>query len=186
MKLEYVLIRGILPSLMLAATSVTPVSSVHAGNEQRESRRTNSTGDKAMKSTKERIADAYKRAMASRPKVGGYPYLAEALRQAGVARYVYTLPSGQCIFHARDGKVATQSDVVPSGMLDVPSFNRDAFIKVLRKSQNGDMSFPEFLKGSWENGVVHYEADLIARKVTYYGADGESYVEDYPEVALQQ
>jgi uncharacterized protein YbcV (DUF1398 family) len=118
--------------------------------------------------------------------VGGYPYLAEALRQAGVMHYVYTLPSGQCIFYAHDGKVATQSDVVASGMLEVPSFNKDAFIKVLRKSQNGDMTFPEFLKGSWESGVVHYEADLMARKVTYYGADGETYVEDYPEVGLEK
>jgi uncharacterized protein YbcV (DUF1398 family) len=123
-----------------------------------------------MKSTKDRITDAYQRAMAIRPKVGGYPYLAEALRQAGVTRYVYTLPS----------------EVVASGMLDVPTFNQAAFIQALRKSQNGDMTFPEFLKGSWEQGVVQYEADLLARKVTYYGADGESYVEDYPAVDLKE
>jgi uncharacterized protein YbcV (DUF1398 family) len=138
-----------------------------------------------MKSTKERIADAYQWAMANRPKVGGFPYLAEALRQAGVMRYVYTLPSGQCIFFAHDGKVATQADVVAQGMLEVPVFNQDAFIQILRKSQDGDMTFPEFLKGSWETGVVQYEADLLARKVSYFGVAGESYVEDYPEVVLK-
>jgi uncharacterized protein YbcV (DUF1398 family) len=33
-----------------------------------------------------------KRAMAGRPKVGGFPYLAETLRRAGVIRDVWSLP----------------------------------------------------------------------------------------------
>jgi uncharacterized protein YbcV (DUF1398 family) len=181
-----VLIRGLIPSLLLAAIDVAHVSNVQAGIEPQVDHKTKSTGDKTMKSTKERIADAYKWAMANLPKVGGYPYLAEALKQAGVMRYVYSLPSGQCIFYASDGKVANQSNVIASGMLEVPAFNKDAFIQVLRKSQNGDITFPEFLKGSWENGVVHYEADLLARKVTYSGADGETYVEDYRAVDLKK
>lgn len=139
-----------------------------------------------MENTKERIQNAYKWAIDNKPKVGGFPYLAEALRQAGVTRYVYTLPSGQCIFYAQDGRIATQSDVVASGMLDVPVFNKDGFIQVLRRSQNGETTFPEFLKGSWENGIVHYEADLISRKVTYYGVDGESYVENYPAIEIKK
>ncbi len=175
---------GLLPALLFAVVGSTHVSSVQADNEKPEDAKTPSTGDESMKSAKERIADAYQRAAASRPKVGGYPYLAEALRQAGVTRYVYTLPSGQCLLYANDGKVVNQSDVVVSGMLEVPPFNRDEFIKILRKSQNGDTTFPEFLKDSWNNGVVRYEADLVGRKVTYYGVDGESYVEEYPQVEL--
>jgi uncharacterized protein YbcV (DUF1398 family) len=186
MQLKSVLTRGVLPSLFLATISVAPIADVQAGNKQQKSPATSSRGNKPMKTPKERIADAYKWAMANRPKVGGYPYLAEALRQAGVTRYVYTLPSGQCTFYAPDGTVVNQGDVVASGMLEVPAFNKDAFVQILRKSQNGDTTFPEFLKGSWENGVVHYEADLVARKVTYSGIDGESYVEDYPAVELKK
>jgi uncharacterized protein YbcV (DUF1398 family) len=41
------------------------------------------------------LEEAQKRAMALRPKVGGFPYLAETLRRAGVTR-----TSGSCQ-HAR-------------------------------------------------------------------------------------
>lgn len=132
----------------------------------------------------EKITQAYKWAFANRPKVNAYPVLAEALRQAGVIRYVYDLPSCQCIYFTEDGPVASQSEALTSGLTVVPPFKKDLFIKVLRESQAGDRSFPEFLKGSWEAGVIRYEADLIKRKVTYFGAAGESYVEDFPAVEL--
>lgn len=139
-----------------------------------------------MGSAREKIADAYKWATANRPKVNGYPYLAEALRQAGVSRYVVNLPSTQTIFFAKEGNVVAQSEVLVNGMSEVPPFNRGAFLEVLKKSQAGDISFPEFLKGSWEAGVLHYEADLISRKVSYYGSSGESYIEDYPTVEVKR
>src|ERR1700683_122721 len=40
---------------------------------------------------------AQQRAMAIRPKVGGFPYLAEALRQAGVTRNLWYLPACQSL-----------------------------------------------------------------------------------------
>jgi uncharacterized protein YbcV (DUF1398 family) len=132
----------------------------------------------------ERIAKAYQWALANRPKVDGYPYLAEALRQAGVTRYVYSLPSNQCMYFCKDGHVVGLSEVTKAGLSEVPRFDKDAFVKVLRATQAGDSTFPEFLKRSWETGIVRYEADLIARRVTYYGAEGESYVEDYPAVEV--
>lgn len=36
---------------------------------------------------------AHQRAMASRPRVGGFPFLAETLRQAGVTMNTWNLPS---------------------------------------------------------------------------------------------
>jgi uncharacterized protein YbcV (DUF1398 family) len=38
------------------------------------------------------LNQAMKQAAAIRPKVGGFPYLAETLRQAGVTRNVWSLP----------------------------------------------------------------------------------------------
>src|SRR4051812_43566608 len=113
-----------------------------------------------MSIAKEKIQGAYNWAIANRPKVNAYPYLAEALRQAGVTRYVYSLPSCQCIFFSKEGHVVSQMEMLVSGMNDVPKFDKEAFIKVLRSSQMGESSFPEFLKGSWETGVINYEADL--------------------------
>ena len=138
-----------------------------------------------MSTAKERIEKSYKWAAGNCPKVNGYPYLAEALRQAGVVRYVYNLPSNQCIFFTKDGNVVNQSESTASGLHEVPKFNKEAFIKVLRISQAGDSTFPEFLKNSWKSGVINYEADLIARTVTYYGAEGESYIEEYPKVEVK-
>jgi uncharacterized protein YbcV (DUF1398 family) len=63
----------------------------------------------------ENLQRAQQRAMAGRPKVGGFPYLAETMRRAG---------------------------------------------------------------------VVRYDVDFAAHKVSYYGAHGEEYVEDYPAVEV--
>src|SRR6266478_664192 len=41
---------------------------------------------------------AQKRALAIRPKVGGFPYLAETLRRAGVTRNFWFLPACESLF----------------------------------------------------------------------------------------
>ena len=138
-----------------------------------------------MTSLQDKIVNAFKWAMLNRPKVNGFPYLAEALRQAGVTRYVYELPSGQCIYFSTEGAVAAHTEALISGMVEVPRFNQDAFLKVLRTSQAGESTFPEFLKGTWDSGVVRYEADLLNRRVVYYGAHGESYSENFPAVEVK-
>ena len=51
-----------------------------------------------MSSAIEKLQAAQKRAMAIRPKVGGFPYLAEVLRQAGVKRNLWFLPSCQSLY----------------------------------------------------------------------------------------
>jgi uncharacterized protein YbcV (DUF1398 family) len=69
--------------------------------------------------------------------------------------------------------------------VDVPSFNREKLSKALRADQAGESTFPEFLAASWRAGVTGYDVDFNARTVTYYGCDGEQYVESYPEVAVE-
>lgn len=71
-----------------------------------------------------------------------------------------------------------------TGMADVPAFDREALIKALRTDQAGEGTFPEFLAASWRAGVVRYDVDFAARTVTYYGCNGEQYVESYPAVEL--
>jgi uncharacterized protein YbcV (DUF1398 family) len=67
----------------------------------------------------------------------------------------------------------------------VPPFNREALIAALRTDQAGKSTFPEFLAASWHAGVMRYDIDLLARKVTYYGCNGEEYIEDYPAVEVE-
>lgn len=132
----------------------------------------------------ENLMTAQKLAMSIRPKVGGFPVLAETLRAAGVTKNIWSLPSCQSIFLTKLGSVVTQGTPLCSGTVDVPKFDQDALINALRTDQKGESTFPEFLKASWDAGVVGYEVDFEKRKVTYYGVQGESYVEDYPFVKV--
>ena len=56
----------------------------------------------------ENLEAAQKRAFGNRPRVGGFPYLAETLRRAGVTRNVWSLPACQSIFLTNDGPVVMQ------------------------------------------------------------------------------
>ncbi|HUW54311.1 MAG TPA: DUF1398 family protein [Rhodanobacter sp.] len=128
----------------------------------------------------ENLKSAQQRAMAGRPKVGGFPYLAETLRRAGVTRNLWALPACQSLYLTEAGPVMMQETPLVVGMADVPRFDRDALIVALRADQAGESTFPEFLMAAWKAGVVSYDVDFVARNVTYYGANGESYVESYP------
>jgi uncharacterized protein YbcV (DUF1398 family) len=127
---------------------------------------------------------AMERVAAIRPKVGGFPYLAEALRRAGVTRNVWSLPACQSLFLTSDGPVVIQGTPLVSGSVDVPPFDRAALIKALRSDQAGETTFPEFLQASWRAGVVRYDVDFAARTVAYLGCNGEEYVEEYSEVEI--
>jgi uncharacterized protein YbcV (DUF1398 family) len=132
----------------------------------------------------ETLQTAQRKAMAARPKIGGFPYLAEALRLAGVTRNIWTLPACQSLYFIDGEAVITQGTPLVSGTVDVPVFDREALIRALRTDQAGESSFPEFLTASWEAGVVSYDVDFIAHRVAYYGSKGEQYVEDYPAVKV--
>jgi len=133
----------------------------------------------------ENLRSAQKRATDGRPKVGGFPYLAETLRRAGVTRNLWYLPACQSLYLTENGPVVTLGTPLSSGTVDVPPFNRKALIEALRSDQAGNSTFPEFLAASWRAGVVRYDVDLIARTVAYYGCHGEEYIEDYPAVEVK-
>lgn len=141
-------------------------------------------GESCMSKAIENLEAAQKRAFAIRPKVGGFPYLAETLRRAGVTRNTWFLPACQSLFLTNDGPVMIQGTPLATGMMDVPSFNQEALITALRRDQAGEGTFPEFLTASWRAGVVRYDVDFAAREVRYYGCNGEEYVEAYPPVEL--
>jgi uncharacterized protein YbcV (DUF1398 family) len=133
----------------------------------------------------ETLQAAQRRATAARPKVGGFPYLAEILRRAEVKRNLWYLPSCQSLYLTNEGPVVTVTAPLVSGTTDVPSFDRDALIRALRIDQAGESTFPEFLMASWLAGVVRYDVDFDARTVTYYGCDGEEYIEGYPAANVE-
>ena len=127
-----------------------------------------------------KLTEAQQRAIAGRPATGGFPYLAETLRRAGVTRNIWILPACESLYLTDEGPVVVQGAPLVTGAADVPRFDREALITALRIDQAGKSTFPEFLDASWRAGVFRYEVDLTARTVIYYGFFGETYVEQYP------
>src|SRR5277367_6015860 len=126
----------------------------------------------SMSEAMERLQAAQQRAMAGRPKVAGFPYLAETLRRAGVMRNQWFLPACQSVYLTQKGPVVTQGTPLLSGTVDVPQFDRDALVAALRTDQAGNSTFPEFLLACWRAGVLRYDVDFTARTCTYYGCEG--------------
>src|SRR6516162_1694333 len=104
--------------------------------------------EKQMGKAIENLEAALRKAMAIRPKVGGFPYLAETLRQAGVTSNIWSLPSAQSLYLTSQGSVVTLGTPLMSGTVDVPPFDREALIAALRTDQAGMSTFPEFLAAS--------------------------------------
>ncbi len=127
---------------------------------------------------------AQQRALAMRPKVGGFPYLAETLRCAGVTRNLWFLPACESLYMTDAGPVVMQGTPLLTGAADVPPFDQKALIAALRIDQAGESSFAEFLSASWRAGVVRYDVDFSQRTVTYYGCNAEAYTEHYPAVEI--
>lgn len=135
-----------------------------------------------MSTATEILLAAQQHAIATRPKIGGFPYLAEVLKQAGVEKNTWSLPSCQSVYIMKQGNVVIQATPLVTGAHDIPAFDREALVLCIKKDQAGESTFPEFLQAAWEAGVISYTVDFIARTVTYYGSRNESYVEEYPAV----
>ena len=134
----------------------------------------------------QKLTEAQKYAMSIRPNIGGFPVLAEVLRQAGVQMNRWSLPSCQSVYLMKDGSVVQQGTPLVTGTHEIPKFDREALIAAIRTDQEGRSTFPEFLQAAWKAGVVGYDADFGGRKVTYYGSHGESYLEEYPAVEVKR
>ena len=138
-----------------------------------------------MNNITDKLMEAQKYAVSIRPKIGGFPVLAEVLRQAGVQMNRWSLPSCQSVFLMKEGAVVQQGTPIVTGVHEIPKFDREALISALRADQEGRSTFPEFLQAAWKVGVVGYDVDFAGRNVTYYGATGESYLEEYPAVEVK-
>lgn len=130
------------------------------------------------------LKQAQETAMKLRPQVGGFPVLAEVLRQFGILKNIWTLPSCQSLYLTKLGAVMVQGTPLTTGLVDVPIFNQDALIHALRTDQAGTSTFPEFLNSTWKAGIIRYEVDFENRCVTYFGINDESYSELYPLVTV--
>lgn len=137
-----------------------------------------------MNSIIEKITEAQQYALSICPKIGGFPILAEVLRQAGFEKNHWSLPSCQSIYITNEGSVIQMGTPLLMGTHEVPKFDRRAVIASIRTDQEGKSTFPEFLQSVWNAGVVGYDVNFVGREVIYYGVNGEKHVEKYPAVEV--
>ncbi|MBS0319863.1 MAG: DUF1398 family protein [Proteobacteria bacterium] len=132
----------------------------------------------------ETLQQAQAHAMAVRPKVGGFPVLAEVLRQAGVRANHWTLPACQSVYVMASGCVVQPGTPLVTTTQEIPRFDSTALVAALRADQAGHSTFPEFLQAAWNAGVTRYDVDFERREVKYYGAKGECYAEAYAQASV--
>ena len=132
------------------------------------------------------VAAAQQRAREVRPLVGGFPYLAEVLRQAGVVSVGCDVPSRTTTYLFADGAVIDQATPQVDSIAEVPVFDREALVAAIRADQAGQTDYPTFMTDIGNAGVVRYQVDLQRRTCTYQPAHGHNYVEHYPAVELPQ
>ncbi|GAY14842.1 hypothetical protein MSZK_15680 [Mycobacterium sp. shizuoka-1] len=82
------------------------------------------------------------------------------------------------------GPVIVQETPLLQGMADVPALDPTALVAALRADQAGRSTFPEFAEAAWRAGVVRWVVTLDERTCTYFGGDGQTYVERYAAVEV--
>lgn len=132
----------------------------------------------------ESIRVALERGARIRPAVGGFPYLAETLRRAGVERIHCCVPAMATTYVTARGAAIMPGSPLVHDAVALARFDRDALVAALRADQAGHTTYPEFAAAAWRAGVLAYEVDLAARTCTYRSAQGETYVESYAAVEI--
>jgi uncharacterized protein YbcV (DUF1398 family) len=131
-----------------------------------------------------KLLNNFKNAMAKsekvRPKIGGFPYLAECLREEGFTKNTWYLPSGDSFYFTKEDSLIIPGTSLIEDITTYPPYSKEKLISTLRADQSGQTTFPEFLMNTWKSGIVKYEVNFIERYVIYYGANNEEYKETYP------
>ncbi|POY36350.1 hypothetical protein C3K47_11425 [Solitalea longa] len=114
----------------------------------------------------EKIEAAYKSA-------ANYPDLAKKLIEAGVLSYTVEVSTKAILYRFEDGiTFLHEGKTKPVSVAE--AFNKELTVKTIRESQQGKITYPEFMQGIADAGVRFYEATLNGnnKRVTYIGFGG--------------
>ena len=88
-----------------------------------------------------------------------------------VGRSTYYLPAGETLelpFEPAEGGVAA-------------SFDAEAIRSAIRSAQRGEVMYPEFKRLAEGGGCIGYMVWIAGRHVSYFGRNGETHVERFPD-----
>ena len=112
-----------------------------------------------------------------------YPAIFDALKAAGVEFYETEVPRHQVVYHGGGEQWGETPPPLDKPYHVGPCFDRNAIQLALRRVQNRQTDYTQFLKEIAAAGVVKYRVDMPKRTVTYLGKEGESQVELVPPSA---
>lgn len=109
-----------------------------------------------------------------------YPDLVHALIRLGVQSYTVDVATGITLYRLEGGTSSLHS-VEPAQRVVEIKFDKELTIQAVKNSQQGKITYPEFMDAIAKAGVRFYEATLNGnqKRVSYIGSGG-SYEELIP------
>lgn len=109
-----------------------------------------------------------------------FPEIILKLSAAGVERYVSDLVGLSMHYYGTNGTVYT----VPlefDAKTVAPAFDAEEVKAAITDSQQGRITYQEFLHRVISAGCSHYEVFITGKKVLYLGRDGCQHIEFFPQ-----
>lgn len=102
------------------------------------------------------------------------------LAEVQVESYHIDYRAGRATYFLADGGTHTLSFAPPAALIPQP-FDGDAVRGAIRGAQQGRVMYPEFKQLTQQAGCAGYTVWITGRHVTYYGRQGETHVERFPD-----
>ncbi|MGG5872250.1 hypothetical protein [Pseudomonas peli] len=104
----------------------------------------------------------------------------EALLAAGVESYWVDYRACRATYYLPSGQTHSLGMDAPEAGIDRP-FSAPAIQAAIRAAQQGEVLYPEFKRRSQAAGCIGYMAWLQGRHVSYFGRNGETHIERFPD-----
>jgi uncharacterized protein YbcV (DUF1398 family) len=105
-----------------------------------------------------------------------FPECISTLMAAGVESYRVDLVRKEKIMYAPNGENAVEKLAVEDYPIGI-AFSQTGVQKAVRKIQEGEISYKEFLNLISDAGVTHYMVFLIGKQTVYFGRHGDMHIE---------
>lgn len=102
------------------------------------------------------------------------------LMEAGVESYVADYRAQRTTHYLPDGQVVEVD--MQGGRVDIAqAFDASGVKAAIRGAQEGRVMYPDFKRLTQAAGCTGYTVWIAGRHVTYYGRNGETHVEKFPD-----
>ena len=109
-----------------------------------------------------------------------FPQIVGKLTAEGVESYHVDLVRHENRFYMPNGKTHVESVKHPAGIA-AEKFSTEGVQSAIRASQRGEITYQEFIPRVLAAGCVLYVVYLTGKKVIYFGRDGASHTENFPQ-----